>query len=182
MKALPYLDAGASIGHFSHCGQYRYRLWRIWDRDMPRICFIMLNPSTADGAEDDPTIRKCVGFARRWGYGSLVVVNLYAYRSTDPKGLRGVYDAVGPGNRTSVDIALAQSETVVCAWGATKGEDHDIARYRMIDAINAHGKNPMCLGVTKDGSPRHPLYVRNDQPLMTFDEARAARTLKGDQP
>ncbi len=83
---------------FDSTGTYRYALWREWDASAPRLGFVLLNPSTADAENDDPTLRRCMGFARAWGYGSLQIVNLFAYRATVPDALRWVADAVGPEN------------------------------------------------------------------------------------
>src|SRR5712664_2208515 len=83
---------------FSCCGLYRYWLRRHWDAELPPVCFVMLNPSTADAERDDPTIRRCCGFSRRWGYGGIVVVNLYAFRTSDPCCLRNAVHPVGPEN------------------------------------------------------------------------------------
>src|SRR5687768_16866498 len=109
---------------FSACRTYRFELWRIWDEDGPKLNVIGLNPSTADENLDDPTIRRCIGFARDWGFGGLVMTNLFAYRSTDPKGLAAVDDPVGPNNDYHLEIA-ACSGTPLAAWGA-----HPLARER----------------------------------------------------
>ena len=136
---------------FSRDRRYRYRLWRRWDHTRPVVVFVLLNPSTADARHDDPTIRRCLGFARRWGYGGIEVVNLFAYRATDPRVLRTLRDPVGRANRYHVRAALAQAALVVLAWGAsTEGN-------RMIKVSHAH-----CLGLTNAGQPRHPLYLRRD--------------------
>lgn len=145
----------------SNCGRYRYSLTRRWG-DGPTCVFIMLNPSTADAEKDDPTIRRCIGFARREGCGSLVVVNLYAFRATKPKDLWAADPSArigGPDAETAFFKAAADADILIAAWGAaTKRAEHWIVeRYR--DRL-------MCLGKTKEGHPRHPLYVRNDAPLI----------------
>lgn len=89
------MDKGAII---SGCGKYRYSLWRTWDKKLPKVMFIMLNPSTADAYEDDPTIRRCINFAKSWGYGGIVVGNLFAYRATNPKKLILIDDPSGSAN------------------------------------------------------------------------------------
>ena len=146
----------------SPCGRYRYRLSRAWDYDRPPATFLMLNPSTADANQDDPTIRRCTGFAKTWGLGGIVVVNLYALRSTDPAGLwaDGI-DPVGPLNdrwlaTAATDAALADSP-LIAAWGAN-------ARHSRVEAVLdlAHMDRLHALGVTKAGQPRHPLYLRAD--------------------
>lgn len=102
----------------SLCRQYRYWLSRQWDTSLPMVCFIMLNPSTADDNEDDPTIRKCTGFARRMGYGAIQVVNLFALRSTDPTKLRTAMDPIGPDTDEWICQTAGACRRVICAWGA----------------------------------------------------------------
>lgn len=150
-------------------GRYRYSLVRQWDRTRPYLPFIMLNPSTADATQDDPTIRRCISFARREGCGGIVVLNLYALRSTDPKRLREVDDPVGPFNhRVIYDAATVAAEAgvpVICAWGVN--DISQAAGGALAEAREA-GAKLMCLGKTAHGHPRHPLYVRGDQPLETY--------------
>ena len=150
----------------SECGTYRYSLTRRWSPG-PVMLFVMLNPSTADAAQDDPTIRRCIGFARREGCGAIEVVNTCAFRATDPAVVRAAagagVDVVGPDNATHLQAALARAQRVVVAWGAT-----DVgAPPTVVQALRRHGALS-CLGCTRDGSPRHPLYVRADQPLMPW--------------
>lgn len=156
-------DRGATI---SDCGTYRYDLTRRWG-DGPQACFIMLNPSTADASQDDPTIRRCIGFAKSWGCGSLVVVNLWALRSTDPKALLTHPDPRGPLNYAIVEQHVRTSWPVVAAWGAFKARR---GLYPIdVEYVAARcGVTLQCLGTTKDGHPRHPLYVKSTQPLDTF--------------
>ncbi len=150
----------------SECGTYRYRLSRQWDDTLPRLGWIMLNPSTADAFEDDPTIRRCIGFAESNGYGGIEVCNLFAYRATDPKALVATGDAFGPENGAHLD-AIIGAHTVVAAWGAwgTRAGVTGIVESVHLTARQV-GRRLLCLGTTKDGSPRHPLYVRGDQPLV----------------
>ena len=145
----------------SECGTYRYRLERAWSDD-PRDVWLMLNPSTADATLDDPTIRRCVGFSRRWGAGGIVVANLYALRATDPAELERHPDPVGPANDAHIaDVvqhAWRDGARIVCAWGA-----HPFAASRALDvAEGLRDMLPVCLGTTRSGAPRHPLYVRAD--------------------
>lgn len=141
----------------SDCGRYRYRLSRTWDASSPPIVFVMLNPSTADAETDDPTIRRCLGYTRRWGYGCLIVVNLYAYRTTRPGELWRVDDPVGNENddhiRAAFDLASASTGLVVAAWGAHAATSR---------AVQVSGSAPSltALALTKQGQPRHPLYIR----------------------
>jgi hypothetical protein len=151
----------------SACGKYRYHLCRTIEDGGGRVAaFIMLNPSTADAEDDDPTIRKCFGFARMWGCGELQVVNLFAYRATKPTELGSVLDPVGPSNREYVRRTLEMANgPVICGWGAFGGymrQDENVLS--LIDGLCV----PMCFGVTKEGHPRHPLYVPYDTELRAF--------------
>lgn len=156
------LFGSQSSAVISPCGQYRYMLGRRWGAG-PACVFVMLNPSTADAEQDDPTIRRCIGFAKREGCGGLVVVNLYAFRATDPKGLLTATDPVGSENDAYIAGALSMPERiVVAAWGA--GD-----RMRRAKTVLArHPGRFVCLGLSKDGHPRHPLYIKRDQPLFPF--------------
>lgn len=155
----------------SPCGRYRYRLWRrvvshhahhVKDRI---ALFIMLNPSTADAMLDDPTIRRCIGFAAREGCGWLHVVNLYAYRATDPRALVSAGDPVGPENDASIAAAIAEACAsggyVLAAWGVYP---RAAARVETVRAIcrSLGGDALYCLGTSAAGHPRHPLYLRAD--------------------
>jgi hypothetical protein len=152
-------DVGGAT--FSANGRYRYRLWRRWDRSRPVVVFVMLNPSTADADKDDPTIRRCIGFARAWGYGGIEVVNLFAYRATLPRSLRAVDDPVGPENGRHIRRAVARADLVVLAWGA-----HARAS-RLLSLPRAR-----CLGLTRAGQPRHPLYLRREARPVSVRSAR----------
>jgi hypothetical protein len=118
------------------------------------VAFIGLNPSTADESRDDPTIRRCIGFARRWGFARLEVLNLFAFRATKPTALLSADDPVGPENDLAIAGVLRSADLVVCAWGAFPSSARAADVLRLIAA-------PQCLGTTKNGSPRHPLYVRS---------------------
>jgi hypothetical protein len=151
----------------SLCGTYRYLLTRTWDANRSPACWVMLNPSTADATQDDPTIRRCVGFARDWGCGGIVVVNLFAFRATDPAALRTAPDPIGPDNDNHIRRAVTiGGATVVCAWGAhgtLLGRGRSVA-----DLIRSLGVVPQCLGTTRDGQPRHPLYVPSARALEAY--------------
>jgi hypothetical protein len=140
-------------------GEYRYWLARTWSNDLPPVTFVMLNPSTADGTYDDPTIRRCIGFAREWGYGGIVVVNLFAYRATYPRELSIVPDPVGPDNDAYIEMAACH-RTVV-AWGAQKTHGRDLHVATLLT-------DPLCLGRTKRGAPLHPLFVPHGTPLIPW--------------
>lgn len=144
---------------YSPCERYRYELIIRWDHG-PTLEFVMLNPSTATEQHDDPTIRRCIAFAKQWGYGAVVVRNLYAYRATDPTELVNVDDPIGPMNRTYLANAIA--ECTVAAWGAHPAAVGWWAGYPY-DITSALKRRALyCLGTTMRGEPRHPLYVKGD--------------------
>jgi hypothetical protein len=147
---------------FDASGRYRYRLVRAWARGR-RVAFVMLNPSTADASRDDPTIRRCVGFARAWGFGSLEVVNLFALRTSKPRDLVRAADPVGSANHRYVVRALGRADLVIAAWGGAP-----LARSRDPFARLLRGAPVYCLGRTCAGAPRHPLYVRASTRLVPF--------------
>lgn len=148
-------DLGSSA-RLSDDGLYRYELLRRWDHG-PVALWIMLNPSTADATMDDPTIRRVAGFCRRWGFGGLHVVNLFAYRTVDPRRLLDVDDPVGPENDTTLARVLLTAPLVVAAWGAHPAAPPRAAA--VAERASRLGRDLSCLGVTKDGAPRHPLYM-----------------------
>ena len=150
---------------FDVSGRYRYSLWRAWSAYHPRIAFVLLNPSTADEQRNDPTIRRCMGFARAWNFGSMEVVNLFAYRATDYRELFKVNDPIGEENNRFLMQAVERCSTVVLGWGA-KGPL--LGRDRQVISLFAGLKDVYCLGITKDGQPRHPLYVKGDTSLVPF--------------
>lgn len=152
----------------SPCGTYRYDLWRRWGNGSWAL-WMMLNPSTADAEVDDPTIRRCRGFSERSGYGGLAVVNLFAYRATDPAALTRARDPVGPLNAQTIKHWLADERVsaVIAAWG-TAWEKVDRARLNVEGFAQKNGHDVFCLGRTKAGHPRHPLYVPNAQSLVPF--------------
>jgi hypothetical protein len=138
-------------------GLYRYSLWRDWDMEKPKLVFIMLNPSKADANIDDPTLRRCINFANSWDFGSLIVVNLFAYRSASPLDLRQVDDPIGSQNDRYLKKAIKSADRVVVAWG---NNGKLMQRDRLVlELLSKHNVQPHCLGITKSGYPRHPLYV-----------------------
>jgi len=146
----------------SHCGKYRYTLSRIWDTEKPCVMFLMLSPSTADAFSDDPTIRRCIGFAKSWGFGGLFVCNLFAYRSTNPKELLVVEDPIGPDNLTEIRRAADHSAVVVCAWGNGGIVDKLFSRFPEYKPLKGLDLQLSCLGLSKGGHPKHPLYLKKD--------------------
>ncbi len=147
---------------FSDCRTWRYQLWRIWEPEKPSILFIGLNPSTADETQDDPTIRKCIGFAKRWGYGSYLMANLFGFRSTDPAGLKTIDDPVGPGNNAAIKNFIRAAKTVVAAWGCHKGIKS------RADEVLAMIPDPQCIRITEGGYPGHPLYIPYTRVLQPY--------------
>ena len=151
------------------CSDYRYTL----RREIPglgfegTVLFVMLNPSTADDNVDDPTIRRCVGFATRWGFARLEVGNLYAQRATDPAGLFASDDPVGPENALYLDAMAGRATEVIVAWGATPHPFPKRAK-DILWRLEFLAGSVRCLGQTKHLHPRHPLYVRRDARRVPF--------------
>ena len=150
------------LAFFSSCNTWRYWLTRRWENNGRILVFCMLNPSIADATIDDPTVARCIERAKRLGYGGLVVVNLFALVSTDPRQLRQAADPVGPMNDTILDIvARSPSNTqIVCAWGM-HGNIHGRA-HQVLSRFKAAGKPLHVLKLTKSGMPTHPLYLPYD--------------------
>lgn len=154
-------DHGAT---FSECPRYyRYVLWRGWNPSLPSVAFCGLNPSTATEDKDDPTIRKCQTLARAWGFGRLVMVNAFAWRSTDPHGLLDAEEPTGPDNDLAIAEAARNTSRFVMAWGAF----HDLRELLAPRAtvlrrlVHENAREYGHLGANKDGSPKHPLYLAN---------------------
>jgi hypothetical protein len=189
-----YISKGSLI---SACGKYRYLLWREWrgthdpknwkwlgfkdgagaEVGEPKTClFVMLNPSTADGELDDATIRRCVGFAKAWKYERLEVVNLFAYRATKPKDLFAAgAEMHGLDNQEVIERAVRDAGIIICGWGAhgSWGEQDEIVRGWML------GKKHHALGFTKDGQPRHPLYLPADAKPIHLDRSTVSQQERG---
>lgn len=156
----------ASSAQLSADELYQWSLVRAWG-DGQRLCWVMLNPSTADASEDDPTIRRCIGFATAWGFDSLVVVNLFGLRATDPAALARADMPIGnPDNDQAIRIAVAQSAQVIAAWG-TKGAYRNRAAIVVQLITGELGADLYALEVTNGGYPKHPLYVKgNTAPIL----------------
>lgn len=148
----------------SPCGQYRWWLRRVLSSDNNRVCcFVMLNPSTADAEFDDPTIRRCMGFAEAWGYSILSVRNLFPYRATDKRELLTADNPTG-GDRGLAELrAASAADLIVAAWGDFVPFERDLTAQ-----IIFRGHKVYCLGTGKKKKPRHPLYQRADAPLVPF--------------
>jgi len=145
--------------------KYRYSLEREWETGDGTMLVVMLNPSTADAEKDDPTIRKCVTWARRWGFRHLEVANVFAYRSTDANALGTVDDPVGAENDSYLERAAARASRIVVAWGSKR--HHQKRIQHVLSLLRRHGEL-WCVGTNADGSPKHPLYVGNAATLRPF--------------
>jgi hypothetical protein len=161
---------GATSGAvFDRTGKYRYHLWRRWDPRLPGVCFVMLNPSTADHVHNDPTITRCVRFAQTWGFGGVDIVNLFAYRSTDSSMLAKVKNPVGVRNDKVIVTVVSEHKCAVLAWG-NHGRLND--RGNEVLELIAGKSELLCFGTTAHGQPKHPLYLRNDSQTVTFPFSR----------
>lgn len=158
--------------NFDDSGTYRYSLHRRWAAEPGilthsggRVCFCLLNPSTADARVLDPTLKRCQGFAQRWGYGHMEVVNAFALRSTQPAALKKHRDPVGPGNDRAIVRAAKRADLVVIGWGT-----HAVLNDRQGSVLELLRDvcDPVCLAKTKDGYPKHPLYLRGDCGVSVF--------------
>ena len=138
----------------SDCRKYRYALWRTWDSEMPYAMFIGLNPSTADETEDDPTIRRCINYAKDWGYGGLCMVNLFGFRATDPNDMKKASDPIGPDNDTWLNTLAKNAGVIIGAWG-----NHGSYLNRSSEIIKII-PNIKCLKQNTSGEPAHPLYQK----------------------
>jgi hypothetical protein len=149
---------------FDASGQHRYTLLREWQSDGPRVAFVMLNPSLADEARDDATIRRCMGFAQMWGFASMEAVNLFAYRTMKPANLKRVDDPIGAENDRYIASAVRRADQIVVAWG-----NHGRLNERFSNVLKLLADESLfCLGITGSGAPRHPLYLPNTTPLVPF--------------
>ena len=164
-RRCPFVEVRKSA-FIDSSGQYRYWLTREWNDGLPRLGICMLNPSTADHEKDDQTLRKCIGFAKSWEFGSLKVVNLFALRSSSPKALKHASDPVGPLNAYAILEAASEVETMLVAWGSHGGlMDRDRA---VLDLLKGQPLKLVCLGKTKFGKPKHPLYISGSAQFIQF--------------
>lgn len=150
----------------SECLNYRYSLSRRWsDEQDNSIVFCMLNPSTADASIDDPTIKRCIGFGRIWGFSEIYVVNLYAFRTSKPKELWKSNDPVGLENDKFLKELAGKYKNIVCAWGGNAKNDRAI---EVANILKESGANLWSFGVTQKGHPKHPLYIPEIQKLESW--------------
>ncbi len=149
-----------SVAVYSECERYRYLLTRVWAPGK-RALFVMLNPSTATEVQNDPTVERCERRARALGFGAFRVVNIFAWRATDPRDMRAAADPVGPDNDAAIAESADWADAIVCAWGthgAHLGRGPAVERL-----LRATGKDLLVLGVTQAGHPQHPLYIGYDR-------------------
>ena len=142
---------------------YRYSLWRIWDESLPVVMFVGLNPSTADESKDDNTIRRCIGFAKDWGYGGLYMANLFAYRATKPKDMKATPEPVGNDNNSILVELYNKADITIAAWSADgnfKNRDKEVQL--LLPKLHV-------LKINKDGSPGHPLYLKKSLTPMPWN-------------
>ncbi|MAJ43211.1 MAG: hypothetical protein CMF96_00515 [Candidatus Marinimicrobia bacterium] len=145
---------------FSDDRIHRYTLWRIWNKELPKVLFIGLNPSTATETKNDPTIRRCMGYAKYWGYGGYIMGNIFAFRSTNPAKLRNTSDPIGPKNDYWLKRLYEEADLTIAAWG-TNGKYMNRGN-QVLELFS----NLKCLRITKNGYPSHPLYLpKNLKPI-----------------
>ena len=157
-----------SGAEFSRGKLWRYALWREWARPTldTTIAFIGLNPSTADATTNDPTVTRCINFAKQWGFARMLMLNAYALRSTDPKGLWQAADPIGPDNDAALKRYASQAALHVVCWGVNCRSDRERA------VLEVLSRPVYCLGTTSFGRPKHPLYLKNETQLERFQSAR----------
>ncbi|HXM82965.1 MAG TPA: DUF1643 domain-containing protein [Burkholderiales bacterium] len=174
----------ASGAAFSRCRRWRYLLWRCWDERAPIANFLMLNPSTADEAQLDPSCTRARNYAERWGFGSLLITNIFAWRATDPEEMKAARDPVGRGNDAAILRAAREADVVVCAWGnhgAHLGRAERVRALLRKENIALH-----VLRMNGGGEPAHPLYLSGQLRPRRWDyftvRARALREFGRDGP
>lgn len=145
-----------SSARFNSTRTHRYSLWRIWNENIKPLVVIGLNPSTADEYENDPTVSKCIVWAREWGFGGLIMLNIFAYRATDPKEMKRHPEPVGEDNNKHILKHCERAGLILCAWG-NDGAFRDRAKevLALLESFDLY-----CMGTNQDGSPKHPLYLK----------------------
>ena len=160
-------ESGAT---FSRCRRWRYLLWRRWDASKPAANFLMLNPSTADEAKLDPSCTRARNYAERWGYGALLVTNLFAFRETDPERMMAAKDPVGRGNDAAILRAAREAAIVVCAWGNHGA--HEDRSFKVINLLKRENIELHILRLNGGGEPAHPLYLPGSLAPLPWRGAR----------
>ena len=167
---MTLFDVGARTSAiFSEDRRYRYQLTRIWDDSLPLVAFGMLNPSDANEEDNDPTATRCIGFAKGFGYGGLIIGNMFALVSSDPATLTEVDDPIGPENDAYLAGLAESGVDIICAWGASVPAYWRHRPRAVVERWRQQGAKLFHLGLTKDGSPRHPLYLAASTPLTRWD-------------
>ena len=138
----------------SECRKYRYALWRTWDNSKPYVMFVGLNPSIADEVSDDPTLTRCINFAKLWGYGGVCMANLFAFRATEPSDMKLAQDPIGKENNQWLEKLAESAGLVVAAWG------NDGSFLNRSTQVKELLPNLHCLKMNKSGEPAHPLYQK----------------------
>lgn len=165
--------AGKHGAALSRCRRYRYALWRTWDERLPRVMFIGLNPSTADETQDDPTLRRTMDFAKRWGFGGVSNGNLFAYRATEPAAMIRQRNPIGPANDEWLKRLASESGLVIAAWG-----NHGVHLNRS-SQVCQWLENLYCLKINASGQPAHPLYQRKSQQPVPFTAESTVKSCSG---
>lgn len=163
MQADLYIQRSAD---FSDCRTWRYTLKRVWDTQKVNLVFVLLNPSTADEHQDDPTNRRGIGYAIRWRFGGVTFVNLFAVRTPHPNVMKQAFDPVGPDNDSWILKTAQHGGKVILAWGT-----HGVHRGRdkqVVGLLRAAGIPMWCMGLTKAGHPKHILYLKADLEPVRF--------------
>ena len=154
-----------STAVYSDCERYRYMLTRVWDQDGHRVLFIMLNPSTATEVQNDPTVERCERRARALGFGAFRVLNIFAWRDTDPRNMRAAAEPVGPDNDAAIRDSVPWADQIIAAWG-THGA-HLNRGAQVESMLRACGRPIYHLGLSQAGHPKHPLYIAYaQQPIL----------------
>ena len=162
---------------FSRCRRWRYLLWRCWDEAKPAANFLMLNPSTADELKLDPSCTRARNYAERWGFGAVIITNIFGWRATDPEAMKSVEDPVGRANDRAIVAAARNAKIVVCAWG-----NHGAHRNRAQAVLELLSRNQVglhALRVNGAGHPAHPLYLPSSLTPTRFSRARFPRPSPG---
>lgn len=166
MTTLPGIEPDVFYGaEFSPCRTWRYTLWRFWGTEPNRrlVAFIGLNPSTADETANDPTVTRCIGYARRWGFDGMFMLNAFGYRATYPVDMKAAADPIGPGNDESLRKVSRQCEQLIAAWGA-----HGSYQNRGQQVCELLNRPLYCLKKTNGGFPGHPLYLKKDAERVIY--------------
>jgi len=153
---------------FSDCKKYRYTLSRYWDQSKGYAMFICLNPSTADAEKDDPTVRRCINYSKEWGYGGFCMTNLFGFRATDPKIMLAEQNPIGPKNTDWIESLACAADIIIAAWGFMGSHQ---GRASAVVTLPGLKEKLHFLALTKDGEPRHPLYLKkNLKPIPWKDK------------